>query len=145
MMLHKLQWFKISVARMYWHKYRKRYCSHPGVSFGVSVGVAQMLKFLVKVFKSLYLLNNQVDLCMLVDIGLKIYSVPSRYTWVTCDFISCDFFSKAFFALHFSCDFFCPPGDLEVKVMEILVKVFVNLYLLNVLMDQVGILHIHRY
>ena len=32
-------------------KYRKSYCSHPGVS--VSVGVAQMLKFLVKVFMSL--------------------------------------------------------------------------------------------
>ena len=43
-------------------KYRKSYCSHPGVSVGV--GVAQMLKFLVKVFMSLYLLKllmNQVD------------------------------------------------------------------------------------
>ena len=34
-------------------KYRKSYCSH----LGVGVGVAQMLKFLVKVFVSLYLLN----------------------------------------------------------------------------------------
>ena len=39
-------------------KYRKSYCSHPGVG----VGVAQMLKFLVKVFMSpLKLLMDQVD------------------------------------------------------------------------------------
>ena len=33
-------------------KYRKSYCSHPGVSVGVGIGdgVAQMLKFLVKSF-----------------------------------------------------------------------------------------------
>ena len=48
-----------------------------------------MLKFLVKVFMSLYLLKlwmDQVDTlhagrywseCMLVDIGLKFYAVPS--------------------------------------------------------------------
>ena len=40
-------------------KYRKSYCNHPGV--GVSVRVAQMLKFLVKVFISLYLLNMVMD------------------------------------------------------------------------------------
>ena len=40
-------------------KYRKSYCSHPGV--GVSVGVAQMLKFLFKVFIRLYLLNMLMD------------------------------------------------------------------------------------
>ena len=34
-------------------KYRKSYCSHGGVG----VGVAQMLKFLVKVFRSLHLLK----------------------------------------------------------------------------------------
>ena len=36
----------------------------PGVSIGICVGVAQMLKFLVKIFICLYLLNlmmNQVD------------------------------------------------------------------------------------
>ena len=41
-------------------KYRKGYC----VGVGVVVGVAQLLKFLVKGFKCLYLLNtlmNQVD------------------------------------------------------------------------------------
>ena len=41
-------------------KYRKSYCSH----HGIGVRVAQMLKFLVKVFVSLYLLNffmDQVD------------------------------------------------------------------------------------
>ena len=40
----------------------------------------KMLKFLVKVFIRLYLLNMLMDkliLCMLVDIGLKFYSVPS--------------------------------------------------------------------
>ena len=46
-------------------KYRKSYCSHPGVGVGVGVGVAQMLKFLVKIFMSLYLLKllmmDQVD------------------------------------------------------------------------------------
>ena len=36
----------------------------------------KMLKFLVKVFIRLYLLNMLI-LCMLVDIGLKFYSVPS--------------------------------------------------------------------
>ena len=40
-------------------KYRKSYCSHPGV--GISVGVTQMLKFLVKVFMSLYLLKLLLD------------------------------------------------------------------------------------
>ena len=40
-------------------KYRKSYCNHPGI--GVSVSVAQMLKFLVKVFISLYLLNMLMD------------------------------------------------------------------------------------
>ena len=38
-------------------KYRKSYCSHPGVG----VRVAQMLKFLIKVFISLYLLNILMD------------------------------------------------------------------------------------
>ena len=36
-------------------KYRMSYCSHPGFGIGVGIGVAQMLKFLVKVF--LYLLE----------------------------------------------------------------------------------------
>ena len=42
-------------------------------------------------------------------------------------------------------------GDLEVKdrlmnfVLKFLVKVFVSLYLLNVLMDHVDTLHIYRY
>ena len=40
-------------------KYRKSYCNHPGV--GVGVRVAQMLKFLVKVFISLYLMNMLMD------------------------------------------------------------------------------------
>ena len=40
-------------------KYRKSYCSHPGV--GVRVRIAQMLKFLVKVFINLYLLNMLMD------------------------------------------------------------------------------------
>ena len=58
-------------------KYRKSYCSHPGV--GVRVRVAQMLKFLIKIFISQYLLNmimDQVD-TLHVDIGLKFYAVPS--------------------------------------------------------------------
>ena len=44
-------------------KYRKSYCSHPGVGvcIGVSVRVAQMLKFLVKGFISLYLMNILMD------------------------------------------------------------------------------------
>ena len=40
-------------------KYRKNYCSRPGV--GASVGVAQMLKILVKGFVSLYLLKLLMD------------------------------------------------------------------------------------
>ena len=42
-------------------KYRKSYCSHPGVGVRVRVRVAQMLKFLIKVFISLYLLNMSMD------------------------------------------------------------------------------------
>ena len=42
-------------------KYRKSYCNHPGVGLCVGVSVAQMLKFLVKVFISLYLLNMVMD------------------------------------------------------------------------------------
>ena len=38
-------------------KYRKSYCNHPGVGVGVRVRVAQMLKFFIKVFRSLYLMN----------------------------------------------------------------------------------------
>ena len=58
-------------------KYRKSYCSHFGVGLSVGVGVALMLKFLVKVFISLYFLNmrnfdaDKLILCMLVDIGLN--------------------------------------------------------------------------
>ena len=60
---------------------------------------------------------------MLVDIGLKFDAVPSLPTL----------------------------GDLEVKVMDleillkILVKVFISLYLLNMLMDQVDTLHVGGY
>ena len=58
-------------------KYRKSYCNH----LSVGVRVAQMLKFLVKVFISLYLLNImmwiKLILCILVTIGLKVYAVPS--------------------------------------------------------------------
>ena len=36
-------------------KYRKSYCNHPGDCVGVGVCVAQMLKFLVKVFISISL------------------------------------------------------------------------------------------
>ena len=42
-------------------KYRKSYCSHVGVGVIVGIGVALMLKFLVKVFISLYLLNMWMD------------------------------------------------------------------------------------
>ena len=42
-------------------KYRKSYCNHPGVGLCVGASVAQMFKFLVKVFISLYLLNMVMD------------------------------------------------------------------------------------
>ena len=44
-------------------KYRKSYCSHPGFGISVSFGicVAQMLKFLGKVFMSRYLLKLWMD------------------------------------------------------------------------------------
>ena len=38
-------------------KYRKSYCSHPGAG----VRIVQMLKFLIKVFVSLYLFNFFMD------------------------------------------------------------------------------------
>ena len=48
-------------------KYRKSYCSHLGV--GVRVRVAQMLKFLIKVFISLYLLNMLMDQVDTLHVG----------------------------------------------------------------------------
>ena len=60
-------------------KYRKSYCNHPGVCVGVgvnvSVRVAQMLKFLNKVFISLYLMNmlmDQVDTLHVSKYWLKV-------------------------------------------------------------------------
>ena len=50
------------LARLYESTGRAiQYCNHPGVGVGVSVHVVQMLKFLVKVFISLYLLNMLMD------------------------------------------------------------------------------------
>ena len=48
-------------------KYRKSYCSHPGVR--VRVCVAQMLKFLIKVFISLYLLHMLMDQVDTLHVG----------------------------------------------------------------------------
>ena len=74
-------------------KYRKSYCSHPGV--GVSVGIALMLKFLVKVFIILYLLNIWMDQVDTLHVG--------RY-W-----------SEVLF-----CTIMTHLGDLEVTDLEIL-------------------------
>ena len=52
----------------------------------LALALHKMLKFLVKVFKSLYLLNpwmDLVDTCLILDTGLKFYVVPSRPTSVT--------------------------------------------------------------
>ena len=103
-------------------KYRKSYCSHPGIT--VSVGIALMLKFLVKVFISLYLLNMWKDYVDTLHGG--------RY-W-----------SEVLF-----CTIMTHASDLEGHglrnfVLKFLVKVFVSLYLLNVLMDQVYNLYIDR-
>ena len=79
-------------------KYRKSYCSHPGVgvsvSVGVSVGVALMLKFLVKDFISLYLLNMWMDYVDTLHVG--------RY-W-----------SEVLF-----CTIMTHSSDLEVKVTDL--------------------------
>ena len=48
-------------------KYRKSYCNHPGV--GVRVRVAQMLKFFIKDFRSLYLMNMLMDQVDTLHIG----------------------------------------------------------------------------
>ena len=89
-------------------KYRKSYCSHPGVGVGVGVSVgvsiALKLKFLVKVFISLYLLNMWMDYVDTLHVG--------RY-W-----------SEVLF-----CTVMTYASDLEV--LKFLVKVFVSLYLLN--------------
>ena len=50
-------------------KYRKSYCSHPGVGVRVRVRVAQMLKFFIKVFISLYLLNMLMDQADTLHVG----------------------------------------------------------------------------
>ena len=73
-------------------KYRKSYCSHVGVSVGV--GVALMLKFLVKVFISLYLLNMLMDYVETLHVG--------RY-W-----------SEVLF-----CTIMTHASDLEVKVTDL--------------------------
>ena len=67
------------------------------------------------------MLMDQVDLCALVDIGLKFYAVPSGPTWVTLRSRSQKF------------------------VLKFLVKVFRSLYLLKMWMDQVDTLHVGRY
>ena len=72
-------------------KYRKSYCSHPGV--GVGVGVAQMLKFLVKVFRSLYLLKLWMDQVDTLHVGIY-------WSKVLC------------------CNITTHLGDLEVKVTD---------------------------
>ena len=59
-------------------KYRKSYCNHPGVVVGVRF--AQMLKFLVKVFVSVYLLNMLMDQVDTVLIRLKFYTILSGPT-----------------------------------------------------------------
>ena len=83
-----------------------------------------MLKFFIKVFRSLYLLNMLMDQVDTLHVG--------RY-WseVLCSTI----------VVH--------PGDLEVKVTDLKIlclKFFIkdlkSLYLLNVLMDQVDTLHV---
>ena len=75
-------------------KYRKSYCSHPGVGVSVGVGVAQNVKFLVKVFMSLYLLKLGMDQVDTLHVG--------RY-WseVLC------------------CTIMTHLGDLEVKVTDL--------------------------
>ena len=52
-------------------KYRKSYCSHPGVRVRVCVHVhvAQMLKFFIKVFISIYLLNMLMDQVDTLHVG----------------------------------------------------------------------------
>ena len=82
----------------------------------------KMLKFLVKVFMSLYLLKLWMDQVDTLHVG--------RY-WseVLC------------------CTIMTHLGDLEVKVtdLEFFVKVFISLYLLKLLMDQVDTLYVGRY
>ena len=85
-----------------------------------------MLKFLVKVFMSLYLLKLLMDQVDTLHVGT--------------------YWSDVLF-----CTIMTHLGDLEVKVMdleivlEFLVKVFISLYLLKLLMDQVDTLHVGTY
>ena len=65
-------------------KYKKSYCSHPGVDVsvgGVSASALLLcLSFLVKFFRTLDFLNFYMDLVilyLLLDIGLKFYAKPS--------------------------------------------------------------------
>ena len=105
-------------------KYRRSYLSHHGIGVGVSVGAAQMLKFWIKVFISLYLLNMLIDYVDILHVG--------RY-W-----------SDVLF-----CTIMTYLGDLGVKVTDLeilcLIKVFVSLCLLNMLMDQTDTLYVNRY
>ena len=96
-------------------------------ALALASALLKMLKFLVKVFMSLYLLKLWMDQVDTLHVG--------RY-WseVLC------------------CTIMTHLGDLEVKVTDLenvllmfLVKVFVSLYLLKLLMDQVDTLHVGRY
>ena len=84
-----------------------------------------MLKFLVKVFMSLYLLKllmDQVDTCTL-HVG--------RY-WS--EILFCTITTQL-----------GDLADLRNFVLKFLVRVFTSLYLLNMLIDQADTLHVGRY
>ena len=86
-----------------------------------------MLKFLVKVFVSLYLLNFFMDQVDTLHVG--------RY-W-----------SEVLFCIimtHLG-DLEFKDTDLEILCSSFLVKVFISLYLLNMKMDEVYTLPVGRY
>ena len=66
---------------------------------------------------------DQVDIRVLVDIGLKCYAVPSRPTWMTLR----------------------SRSRTWKFVLKFLVKVFISLYLLDMSMYQVDTLRVGRH
>ena len=70
--------FAIHVPQSGYHSLHRLYEStHHGIGAGVSVGIGQLF-VLIKVSKSMYLLNLGIFDTTMIDAVLKIYAIPSR-------------------------------------------------------------------
>ena len=99
----------------------------PASASALASALLKMLKFLVKVFMSLYLLKLWMD---------QVYTLHAGRYWS--EVLCCTIMT------HLG-DLEVKVTDLEIFVLKFLVKVFISLYLLKLLMDQVDTWHLGRY